>query len=72
MNGASPALAEILHFASSSWQRFRSGQSLDRAIVAPDALRPAVQDLTYAAVRGLRLGRRSPKSLPCWWSRWRC
>jgi 16S rRNA (cytosine967-C5)-methyltransferase len=55
MNGASPPLAEVLRHASASWQRFRSGQSLDRAIVAPDRLRPAVQDLTYAAVRSLAL-----------------
>jgi len=55
MNGAAPPLAEVLRFASSSWQRFRSGQSLDRAIVAPDRMRPAVQDLTYTAVRSLAL-----------------
>jgi 16S rRNA (cytosine967-C5)-methyltransferase len=53
MNGAAPPLAEVLRLASSSWQRFRSGQSLDRAIVAPDRMRPAVQDLTYTAVRSL-------------------
>lgn len=58
MTAASPALSDVLRHASASWLRFRSGQSLDRAIVAPEGLRPAVQDATYAAVRTLALTER--------------
>jgi len=50
-------LAEVLALAAGAWQRFRAGQSLDRAIaqsVAAQAdVRPAVQDVTYTAVRHL-------------------
>lgn len=52
-----PSLAEVLAVAAGAWQRFRGGQSLDRAIAQavgsrPD-LRPAVLDVTYTAVRHL-------------------
>ena len=53
----SASLAEVLVAASHAWQRFRAGQSLDRAIAlavsARPELRPAVLDVTYTAVRHL-------------------
>ena len=54
------ALADVLCIAAAAWQRFREGQSLDRAIAAAvgthTALRPAVLDVTYTAVRHLAFG----------------
>lgn len=50
-----PALAEVLAAAAVAWQRFRDGQSLDRAIAqaigSRAALRPGVLDVAYTAVR---------------------
>jgi 16S rRNA (cytosine967-C5)-methyltransferase len=57
MTTAAAPLAEVLAIAAAAWQRFREGQSLDRAIAsavgARSALRPAVLDVTYTAVRHL-------------------
>jgi 16S rRNA (cytosine967-C5)-methyltransferase len=51
------ALAEVLAAAAHAWQRFRAGQSLDRAIALAvgrrPELRPAVLDVSYTAVRHL-------------------
>jgi 16S rRNA (cytosine967-C5)-methyltransferase len=51
------ALAEVLAAAAHAWQRFRAGQSLDRAIALAVGrraeLRPAVLDVSYTAVRHL-------------------
>lgn len=59
---ASPALADVLRHAADAWQLFRAGRSLDRAIAAAVAsrpeLRPAVQDVTYHAVRRLAASER--------------
>ena len=56
MESAAP-LAEVLGLAADAWQRFREGQSLDRALASAVgqrvALRPAVLDVTYTAVRHL-------------------
>ncbi|HYM47537.1 MAG TPA: transcription antitermination factor NusB, partial [Burkholderiaceae bacterium] len=53
----SPSLADVLRHAAAAWQIFRSGRSLDRAMIAAladhPALRPAVQDVLYTAVRHL-------------------
>lgn len=50
-------LAEVLGAAANAWQRFRAGQSLDRAIGMALGtrldLRPAVLDVSYTAVRHL-------------------
>ena len=50
-------LAEVLAAAAHAWQRFRAGQSLDRAIALAVSgraeLRPAVLDVSYTAVRHL-------------------
>lgn len=57
MTSAAAPLAEVLAIAAAAWQRFREGQSLDRAIASAvgtrSALRPAVLDVTYTAVRHL-------------------
>lgn len=70
----SPALADVLRHAAAAWRLFRSGRSLDRALVEALAdradLRPAVQDTLYIAVRHLaaseriieRLAARAPAS----------
>ena len=70
----SPALADVLQHAAAAWQLFRAGRSLDRALVTAlesrYALRPAVQDTLYTAVRYLaaseriveRLAARRPSS----------
>ncbi len=58
----SPALAEVLRYAATAWQSFRSGRSLDRALATALAehqqLRPAVQDAMYTAVRHLAASER--------------
>ena len=50
-------LAEVLAAAAHAWQRFRAGQSLDRAIALAVSgrpeMRPAVLDVSYTAVRHL-------------------
>jgi 16S rRNA (cytosine967-C5)-methyltransferase len=52
-----PPLADVLVAAAGAWQRFRQGQSLDRAIAQAvgqrTGMRPAVLDVTYTAVRHL-------------------
>jgi 16S rRNA (cytosine967-C5)-methyltransferase len=52
-----PLLADVLAAAAGAWQRFRQGQSLDRAIALAvgqrSGMRPAVLDVTYTAVRHL-------------------
>lgn len=57
MSTPTASLADVLCIAAAAWQRFREGQSLDRAIAAAvgtrTALRPAVLDVTYTAVRHL-------------------
>jgi 16S rRNA (cytosine967-C5)-methyltransferase len=57
MSTTAAPLAEVLCTAAAAWQRFREGQSLDRAIAAAlgtrASLRPAVLDVTYTAVRHL-------------------
>ena len=57
MSTSAASLSEVLGVAAAAWQRFREGQSLDRAIAAAvgtrAALRPAVLDVTYTAVRHL-------------------
>ena len=57
MTTAAAPLAEVLAVAAAAWQRFREGQSLDRAIAsaigARSFLRPAVLDVAYTAVRHL-------------------
>lgn len=57
MSTPTAPLADVLCIAAAAWQRFREGQSLDRAIAAAvgprAALRPAVLDVTYTAVRHL-------------------
>jgi 16S rRNA (cytosine967-C5)-methyltransferase len=57
MSTSASSLADVLCIAAAAWQRFREGQSLDRAIAAAvgarAALRPAVLDVTYTAVRHL-------------------
>jgi enoyl-CoA hydratase/carnithine racemase len=54
---ANAPLADVLVLAAHAWERFRTGQSLDRAIAQAvgtrTQLRPAVQDVTYTAVRHL-------------------
>ncbi|MDH4114206.1 MAG: 16S rRNA (cytosine(967)-C(5))-methyltransferase RsmB, partial [Burkholderiaceae bacterium] len=51
------SLAEVFGLAADAWQRFREGQSLDRALAGAvgqrATLRPAVLDVTYTAVRHL-------------------
>jgi 16S rRNA (cytosine967-C5)-methyltransferase len=53
--GISPPLAEVFARAARVWQVFSAGRSLDRALaeVVQDGsrLRPATQDVSYAAVR---------------------
>jgi 16S rRNA (cytosine967-C5)-methyltransferase len=49
---AAPALADALRLAAAAWQRFRAGQSLDRALEAALAQAPAVDP----AQRGARAG----------------
>ncbi|HEX5640214.1 MAG TPA: 16S rRNA (cytosine(967)-C(5))-methyltransferase RsmB [Burkholderiaceae bacterium] len=60
MSTSAASLADVLCIAAAAWQRFREGQSLDRAIAAAvgarAALRPAVLDVTYTAVRHLAFG----------------
>jgi 16S rRNA (cytosine967-C5)-methyltransferase len=50
-------LAEVLGVAATAFQRFREGQSLDRALANAvghrSHLRPAALDVTYTAVRHL-------------------
>jgi 16S rRNA (cytosine967-C5)-methyltransferase len=57
MTTASVPLADVLVLATGTWQRFREGQSLDRALALAvgqrTALRPAVLDVAYTAVRHL-------------------
>jgi 16S rRNA (cytosine967-C5)-methyltransferase len=57
MSTTAASLADVLCLAAVAWQRFREGQSLDRAIAGAvgtrAALRPAVLDVTYTAVRHL-------------------
>jgi 16S rRNA (cytosine967-C5)-methyltransferase len=57
MPTSTASLADVLCIAAAAWQRFREGQSLDRAIAAVvgtrAALRPAVLDVTYTAARHL-------------------
>ena len=57
MPTSTASLADVLCIAAAAWQRFREGQSLDRAIAAAvgtrAALRPAVLDVTYTAARHL-------------------
>ncbi|MGZ9030314.1 MAG: 16S rRNA (cytosine(967)-C(5))-methyltransferase RsmB [Burkholderiaceae bacterium] len=57
MSTTAASLADVLCIAAAAWQRFREGQSLDRAIAGAMntriALRPAVLDVTYTAVRHL-------------------
>jgi 16S rRNA (cytosine967-C5)-methyltransferase len=57
MTATSAPLAEVLALAAATWQRFREGQSLDRALAMVvgqrTALRPAVLDVAYTAVRHL-------------------
>ncbi|MGB2816258.1 MAG: 16S rRNA (cytosine(967)-C(5))-methyltransferase RsmB [Burkholderiaceae bacterium] len=57
MSTSAARLSDVLCIAATAWQRFREGQSLDRAIGAAvgtrSMLRPAVLDVTYTAVRHL-------------------
>jgi 16S rRNA (cytosine967-C5)-methyltransferase len=66
MTGTAP-LAEVLAAAAHAWQRFRAGQSLDRAIAsavgARKELRPAVLDVSYTAVRHLAFAEHAIRTL---------
>lgn len=64
MTSGAPALADALRVAADAWQRFRAGESLDRALDAALVAQPtlnhprvpaAAKDIAYTATRHLAL-----------------